>query len=238
MATAYQPNIVTDNLSLCLDVSNPKSYSGGSTWKDLANGIEFASSGTQTPIATREGIRCFEFNGSGYWSSQGGTSQSDKVDMGGDCTLIIWLYSEAVPVRKTIFEKAGIGAGSYQQEVAVTWEVSEAWSYYSRLSPAYDYANGWTAVIGKWNMVAIKMSTGRTATSRTGFRSLNGSAWASSYTSRSDTALTSAGAVRVGTGYAGTVAVGAIGSVLCYNKMLDDDEILHNYNATKGKFGI
>ncbi len=237
MATAYQPNIVTDNLSLCLDVSNPKSYSGGSTWKDLANGIEFASSGTQTPIATREGIRCFDFNGSGYWSSQGGTSQSDKVDMGGDCTLIIWLYSEDVTVRKTIFEKAGTISTSYQQEIAVTWETSEAWSYYSRISN-YDYAGSYTAVIGKWNMMAIKMSTGRTATARTGFRSLNGSAWNASYTSRSSSALTSAGAVRVGTGYAGTVAVGAIGSVLCYNKMLDDDEILHNYNATKGKFGI
>jgi hypothetical protein len=237
MATAYNSKIITDDLSLCLDVSNPKSYSGGSTWKDLANGIEFASSGTQTPIATREGIRCFDFNGSGYWSSQGGTSQSDKVDMGGDCTLIIWLYSEDVTVRKTIFEKAGTIGTSYQQEIAVTWETSEAWSYYSRISN-YDYAGSYTAVIGKWNMMAIKMSTGRTATARTGFRSLNGSAWNASYTSRSSSALTSAGAVRVGTGYAGTVAVGAIGSVLCYNKMLDDDEILHNYNATKGKFGI
>jgi len=237
MATAYNSKIITDDLSLCLDVSNPKSYSGGSTWKDLANGIEFASSGTQTPIATREGIRCFDFNGSGYWSSQGGTSQSDKVDMGGDCTLIIWLYSEDVTVRKTIFEKAGTIGSSYQQEIAVTWETSEAWSYYSRISN-YDYAGSYTAVIGKWNMMAIKMSTGRTATARTGFRSLNGSAWNASYTSRSSSALTSAGAVRVGTGYAGTVAVGAIGSVLCYNKMLDDDEILHNYNATKGKFGI
>ena len=237
MATAYNSKIITDDLSLCLDVSNPKSYSGGSTWKDLANGIEFASSGTQTPIATREGIRCFDFNGSGYWSSQGGTSQSDKVDMGGDCTLIIWLYSEDVTVRKTIFEIAGTIGTSYQQEIAVTWETSEAWSYYSRISN-YDYAGSYTAVIGKWNMMAIKMSTGRTATARTGFRSLNGSAWNASYTSRSSSALTSAGAVRVGTGYAGTVAVGAIGSVLCYNKMLDDDEILHNYNATKGKFGI
>lgn len=237
MATSYNPKIITDDLSLCLDVSNPKSYSGGSSWIDGANGIEFASVGTQTPLSTRDGIRCFEFNGSGRWESQGGTSQSDKVDMGGDCTLIIWLYSEAVPTRKTIFEKAGTIYSSYRQEIAVTWETSEAWSYYSRYN-SYDYANSHTAVINKWNMMAIKMSTGRTATARTGFRSLNGSAWNASYTSRSSSALTSAGEIRIGTGYAGTVAVGAIGSVLCYNKMLDDDEILHNYNATKGKFGI
>lgn len=238
MGTAYQPKIVTDSLSLCLDVSNPKCYSGGSTWVDAANGIEFASVGTQTPLSTRDGIRCFEFNGSGSWASQGGTSQSDKVDMGGDCTLIIWLYGATVPSRRTIFEKAGIGNSSYRQEIAVTWEQGTNWSYYSRNSPNYDSASSYNAEIDKWNMMAIKMSTGRTATARTGFRSLNGSAWAASYSSRSDTALTSAGEIRVGTGYAGTVAVGAIGSVLCYNKMLDDDEILHNYNATKGKFGI
>ena len=237
MATAYQPKIVPDSLPLCLDVSNPKCYSGGSTWVDAANGIEFASAGTQTPLSTRDGIRCFEFNGSGRWASQGGTSQSDKVDMGGDCTLIIWLYSEAVPARRTIFEKAGTGHSSYEQEIAVTWEPSEAWSYYSRLNN-YDHATSHTAVIGKWNMMAIKMSTGRTATARTGFRSLNGSAWNASYTSRSSSALTSAGEIRIGTGYAGTVAVGAIGSVLCYNKMLDDDEILQNYNAQKDKFRL
>lgn len=237
MATAYNSKIVTDNLSLCLDVSNPKSYSGGSSWIDGANGIEFASVGTQTPLSTRDGIRCFEFNGSGRWASQGGTSQSDKVDMGGDCTLIIWLYGETVPSRKTIFEKAGTVYSSYRQEIAVTWEVATNWSYYSRYNN-YDYAGSYNAAVDKWNMMAIKMSTGRTATARTGFRSLNGSAWNASYTSRSSTALTSAGEIRIGTGYAGTVAVGAIGSVLCYNKMLDDDEILHNYNATKGKFGI
>ena len=148
MATAYNPKIITDDLSLCLDVSNPKSYSGGSSWIDGANGIEFASVGTQTPLSTRDGIRCFEFNGSGRWASQGGTSQSDKVDMGGDCTLIIWLYSEAVPTRKTIFEKAGTTHASYEQEIAVTWETSESWSYYSRYN-SYDYAGAYTAVIGK-----------------------------------------------------------------------------------------
>ena len=237
MATSYNSKIITDDLSLCLDVSNPKSFSGGSKWIDGANGIEFASVGTQTPLSTRDGIRCFEFNGSGRWVSQGGTSQSDKVDMGGDCTLIIWLYGETVPSRKTIFEKAGTVYSSYRQEIAVTWEVATNWSYYSRYNN-YDYAGSYNAAVDKWNMMAIKMSTGRTATARTGFRSLNGSAWNASYTSRSSTALTSAGEIRIGTGYAGTVAVGAIGSVLCYNKMLDDDEILHNYNATKGKFGI
>lgn len=238
MATSYQPKIVTDELSLCLDADHPRSFNGGTTWSDLANGISFSSSGTQTPHTEMGGALCMQMNGSGYWQSQGGTSESDKVDMGGDCTLVIWLYSEDVTTRKAIFEKAGIGAGSYQQEIAVTWETSESWTYYSRESAAYDHGASYTAIQNKWNMMAIKMSTGRTAAARTGFRSLNGGVWGAFYNSRSDTALDSAGDIKVGTGYAGTVAVGGIASVLCYNKMLSDEEILQNYNATKTRFGL
>ena len=37
MATEYNPRIVTDNLVLCLDAANTKSYSGsGTTWYDLS----------------------------------------------------------------------------------------------------------------------------------------------------------------------------------------------------------
>ena len=37
MALTHSPRIVTDNLILCVDAANPKSYSGsGTTWKDLS----------------------------------------------------------------------------------------------------------------------------------------------------------------------------------------------------------
>ena len=51
-------------------------------------------------------------------------------------------------------------------------------------------------------------------------------------------ALVAAGAITVGAGYAGVVEVGYINSVYCYNRMLTDAEILQNYNATKGRFGL
>jgi hypothetical protein len=87
-------------------------------------------------------------------------------------------------------------------------------------------------------MVGIKMSTGKTAAARTGFYSKNGSAWTSLYTSRSNVALVASGAIRIGSGYAGTVTNGHISSVLCYNKMLTDAEVLQNYSATKRRFGL
>jgi len=230
--------IVTDDISLCLDAGDSSSYPGsGTTWTDLANGIVFSSAGTTTPFGTVAGSPALTFNASGYWQSTGGTSESDKVDMGGDCTLIMWLYADDIGDRDTVFEKAGTSYTSYQQEIAVTWEVAETLSWYSRYS-SYGYANTSALTLYSWNMMAIKMSTGRTTTARTGFYSKNGGAWASSYTSRSSNAILSAGAVRVGTGYAGTVEDGSVGAVMCYNRMLTDAEVKQNFNAHRTRYGL
>lgn len=237
MATRYSPAIVTSGLVLCLDAANPKSYPRtGAVWSDLAQNLTFNSQGaTQTPFTTIGGSPCFDFNSSGYWEC--GTN-FNLVDLGGDCTIIMWFYCETTAGRTTIFEKAGTSYASYQQEIAVTWEVANDFSYYSRQSPDYDYASTAASTVNAWNMVGIKMSTGKTTAARTGFYSKNGSAWTSLYTSRSNTALVASGAIRIGSGYAGTVTNGYISSVHCYNKMLTDTEVLQNYDATKSRFGL
>jgi hypothetical protein len=145
--------------------------------------------------------------------------------MGGDCTLLMWIYAENVTTRKTIFEKAPTIYNSYEQEISVTWEVDETFSWYSRYN-TYDY--GLTPAISqnKWSLVGIKIY------------SINGGNWISNYTSRSSTSLVSSGALRVGNGYAGVVENGNISMVMCYNKMLSDNEIQQNYNALKSRFGL
>jgi len=236
MSTQGGPSIIKDGLTLCLDVTNLNSYSGtGTVWKDLAQGLIFNSTGTQTPLETINGAKSFAFNGSGYWYCNSGFG---NVDLGGDCTIILWLYSESISVRKTVFEKAGTSNASYQQEVAMTWEVANDISWYSRLNPDYDFGSTAACTIGSWNMMAIKMSTGKTATARSGYYSKNGGSWIQNYTSRSSTALIAAGEIRIGTGYAGACDVGNVGMVVCYNKMLNDAEILNNYIATKSRFLI
>lgn len=238
MKSKFANTIVQQGLVLNLDAGNPYSYAGaGTTWYDVSgNNLIFNSQGTtQTPFTTIGGSPCFDFNGSGYWEC--GTN-FNLVDLGGDCTIIIWFYCETTAIRRTIFEKAGTSYQSYQQEIAVTWETANDFSYYSRFSPSYDYASTAASTVNAWNMVGIKMSTGKTTAARTGFYSKNGSAWSASYNSQSNVALVAAGAIRIGSGYAGTVTDGYIGSVLCYNRMLTDAEILQNYNATKGRFGL
>lgn len=246
MGVAYNPAIITDQLSMYVDIANPKSWPGsGTKLYDLGpNKLVFDSTGvTQTPEETVDGVKSFAFNGSGYWEC--GTNFS-TVDFGGDCTLLMWIRSDDITVRKTIFEKAGTTYASFQQEIALTWEANELFNYYSRYdisggNPALSYDFGsllGTAFINQWYLAALKMSSGKDTTARTGFWSKNGSAWSANYTSRTAVAVEPAGAIRIGSGYAGTVDNGNIGAVLCYNKMLNDAEIQQNFNALRGRFGI
>jgi hypothetical protein len=236
MATLYSPKLPTENMSLCLDVSNTKSYPGsGTVWSDLCNNLTFTSYGTTTPVEIVSGSKSFAFNGSGYWYC---STNYSLVDFGGDCTLVMWIFNEGVSTRRTIFEKNGTIYSSYQQELAVTWEPANHMSWYSRYTASYDYGNTEPLVLGKWNMVGIQMSTGKSATARTGLRSLNGSAWQSGYyVSNSNTALVAAGPISIGTGYTGgAVQEGNISMAVAYNKMLSNSEILQFYNATKTRF--
>lgn len=238
MAATTGPDIPIDQLSLALDASNPQSYPGsGADWFDIGpNKIIMGSNGTQTPYTTAGGVKCFQFNSSGYWQSEGGHAD---VDFGGDCSLVFWFYPTDLTERDTIFEKVGYpGYTSYQTEIAVTYESGENFSWYSRRSGNYDYGSTTSMTLNAWNLMGIKMSTGKTTAARTGFWSKNGSSWSQNYTSRSNVAVQTAGAVRIGTGYAGAVESGYISSLYCYNKMLSNNEISQIYNNTKSKFGL
>ena len=81
MAATTGPNLPTDQLSLALDADNPQSYPGsGADWFDLGpNKITMSSYGTQTPHTTLGGVKCFNFNGSGYWQSDSGHENVDFI---------------------------------------------------------------------------------------------------------------------------------------------------------------
>lgn len=237
MGATGGPNIPKDKLSLAVHAVSGRSYPGsGDDWFDLAeHKITFSSYGTQTPFATIGGVDCFDFNQSGYWQSDSGHT---NVDFGGPCTLAFWYYPQNTTTRRTIFEKLGAsGNTSYQTEIAVTLETNEAFSYYSRKTPNYDFGNTAAMTQNQWELMSLKMSTGNFNAARTGFYSLNGAPYTADYTSRSDTPVATAGAIRIGNGYAGAVGEGYIAAVYCYNKMLSDDEINQLWMATKGKYG-
>ena len=239
--TNFPPKIPMDGLSSYLDSQVDASTEVSGEWKDISgNGLCFYTYGTQLSLTSLGGYQAFQFNDSGYFQCN---DLHGSVNIGGDCTIVMWVWCTDIASRDTIFEKAGNGGTSYQCSVAITWETNEAFSYYSRKTPAYDYAgtsacdtNGGE---GAWTMMAIKMSTGLTETSRTGFYSKNGANWTANYVSRSDTALNRGQQIRVGYGYAGPVeGSNGIGALLTYNKMLSNTEISDVYDAMKGRYGL
>lgn len=239
MAMVANPNsIMTSDkgLVLCLDAGSIRSFpESGTSWYDnSASKLTFTSSGTQTTWTTLGGARAFNANSSGYWSC---STNAHLVDMGGECTLLMWIYCSTPSVRRTIFEKAGTIYNSYEQEIACTWETSNSISWYSRVSD-YDYAGTPAMTANTWNLVGIQMSSGKTVATRSGYYSMNGGTWTSGYTPRSTIPITQAGAIRVFTGYAGTVDTGGVGMVMAFNRMITNAEVSTVFDQTRKRFGI
>lgn len=227
--------VPTEGLQLFLDAKQSASYTEGSKWHDLANGIRFNMIDSPLPNLNVDGADAFAFNNSGYWESEEG---HDLVDMGGDMTLLMWVNSTDITERDTIFEKAGVQYQSYEHEIAVTWETNEGFSWYSRKN---QYGYGRTNSIGQsgWCLVGIKMSTGKVqGQARQGWWSINGSNWNYNYTDRGANAILPAGPIRIGRGYAGPVESGAISMVMVWDRMLTDSEVSNIFNNQRSIYGI
>ena len=215
-----------DTLLLNLNATN---YNGG-TWYDSAQGIPMNIVNTAPPKTSLNGIPCVDFNDSGYFESSAGNA--NKVDMRGAYTLILIYYHEGFVARRTIFEKAGTSYASYQQELACTMETSNVISWY-RQYPSYDYAESKAYTTGAWNMIAINGNADATQ----GYYYNNG-VWTYGYTNRESGNILRSGAVRVGSGYSGTVQAGYLHACMVYGVDLSTDKINQIYNYYSNIFGL
>jgi hypothetical protein len=230
------PAVITSGATLYLEPRNVICNPRNDKWMDLTQKLRFDAISAQLTVTNFEGYFGFAFNGNDYWSY--GIDPS-LVDMGGDCTLIMWIYcSSTNSDTRTIFEKEGTVYTSQEQEICVDWNPDTSFTWYSRYDVSLGPDVGTIPAIGtvdKWQMVSIKMSTGKTSAARHGYYSINGSAWVSSYTSNTGTAVTAAGPVNICGGYSGVVetASNGLGMVMTYNRMLSDYEIYLTFQATK-----
>ena len=247
MAVFQGPNNPSSGLVFEVDAGNPKSYPGsGSQWFDLASKIIMNSSGTQTPFTNVAGVPCFQFNNSGYWSSTNEEGQRFWTGGGATIELICYRNGDSVTERDTIFEKNPISGGaSYQNEFACTWEVGENLSHYrgGATGGAYDYSNtGTTWPDQVWTQWTSTLPGPNPAAGQSRF---NGKT-VGSYTVRAAGGTNSyrqAGAVRIGTGYAGTMEGNAtngpfITIARIYNRVLTVDEIVQNWERFKARYGF
>lgn len=223
MGLVYNTSIVRDGLVLHLDAANVKSYPGsGATWFDLS-GRGNNGTLTGTPISggttnfTGSQFATIPFNASDFtFNNEMTVSILLRPNDGNDS------------IRRNPFDMAYGGAGTWTHETNGSINNyygsngGNAQTYASLGSPvvAEDEWAFMTTVRDISNVVAYKNGTG-TSTTRTTDLSV----------------VTGTNNIRIGTGYAGSY-IGNIDIVMVYNRALTPNEVIQNFEATRGRYGL
>jgi hypothetical protein len=222
MALVHSPSIVTNGLVLYLDAANPKSYPGtGTGWSDLSG---LGNNGTL-------------INGVTYSNANLGTFTFDGVDdymttplstAFQDFTVCVWFRQSGGAIAfqrlvdKSYINGFWIGRSSTN---ANTWGggIKETGSPFGRFITLTD---------GQWHYLAYR----RQGTTHTIFG--DGITNTTSGTVTGTALDTTQMQIGLAVADSATVFNGNIPVVKVYNRALQDSEILQNFNALRGRFGI
>jgi hypothetical protein len=220
MAFVHSPKIVTDGLVLALDAGNVKSYPGsGTTWFDKSG---FGNNGTL-------------INGPTFNSGNGGSIVFDGVNdytihnslnLGTICTWSVWLNY----VRANNSNEAFVVLGANLANRYTLFYYFQDKTFYigqSTTFPGLTYPTGLS--INTWYNITFSRSGG------TVIVYLNGiSIGQISVNASFDSIFSLIGAERTTIYYSAV----RVATVNYYNRSLSAQEVLQNYNATKGRFGL
>jgi hypothetical protein len=219
MTVIASPNIVQSGLTLYLDAQNSKSYPGsGSTWYDLSTtGANAVSAGT---VTYNSGTGAYmNFNGASFYATD-----TTKV------TVNKTAYTKMAFVKPATFGASNniIGGGGDQHTM---------WLQNSNLLQA-GHNNSWSIVtaktpmvLGNWYFCTVSFD------SVSGYKLyLNGVVETTS--SNTVQFIGSSNDTYVGAYAGGNFYNGNISCAIVYNRALTDAEVLQNFNALRGRYGI
>lgn len=225
MSIGYNPKIITDGLVLALDAANVKSYPGsGTTWYDLSgNNRNGTVNGAPTYTANS-----FTLNGNGDFFDCG----SNTITGSSAFTLMSWFKTSTVSKYSGVISIGGSGNGPYIGTVAAA-QVGTA----NSIGGGF-YGNNWgtgITTVNAWVHLAMTYAGGTNGLTTfyvNGISILN--------QNFSGTPNTPANLIRVGR--IGTDTIydlnGSVASASIYDRQLSNAEILQNFNALKGRYGI
>jgi hypothetical protein len=227
MALAHSPSIVTTGLVLCVDAGNPRSYPGsGTTWRD----------------ATSSGFNFTLINGPTYSSSNLGfiTFGVDDIATAGYNTALdtqtptveVWVKTNALDQNGFWFEKGSVNSqyALFQEGQALRWRMNIGGSItqLSTTTASFMNTSNWFQIVGTYTsgsrilyingvQVNSDAQTGTIATNSSGM---------------------SIGAYGGNSGSNGYFYNGALSICRVYNRVLSATEVLQNFNAARGRYGI
>ena len=251
MSLSHSPLIVRDGLVLCLDAANPRSYpKSGTTWSDLAG----ANNGTLTNMTDNfnqdnkgsltfdgtnedvdvsiQDIAGFEFGSISIWFNLDTSSTTNE------------LFNYGIPsdVNKRLDISVGEATGTVNDE-----------SCYFGLVDGADFNSGkkYLAVVrkghtfyqdSKWHNMVCTVGSAGCSIFMDGVKQPLTFLFSSSSSATGLTNIDNATSARIGArnldGYDNNYSSGKISNVSIYNRALTASEVLQNYNATRGRYGI
>jgi hypothetical protein len=216
------PDIVRSGLVVYFEGDNSLSYPGsGSTWYDLISGKH----ATLTSISYSRPSMVFNGSNSSASFSTAGLNMKDSQ------TIVIALKpTEATSDRRNPYNHEYAGYGT------ITHESGGDFNYYHGNSGGNgaNYQGTTSPFTVAQNETAIITLTRGPGFIRWYKNGVLGNSTANSY----PIAVTSVSTATIGSGYAGPSFQGDIGCFMLYAKELSAAEVLQNYQALRGRFGI
>ncbi len=221
------PKIVTDGLVLCLDAGNSKSYPGsGTVWTDISRN---GNSGTLTNGPTFDGanIGSIVFDGTNDYVQ----TSASVINIASNWSTNLWFKTNGSTNIGSLVVRGTAGENTqWRCEVqASTGKVN-----FVMRNPSDQSILGTTSTNdNKWHMATYTNTGGLVRIYLDGNLENSGT-----ITNLADIASTNLVLGRLGNSTGPYYYNGSIAQTFIYNKALSATEILQNYNATKGRYGL
>jgi hypothetical protein len=239
MATNYSPKIVTDGLVLCLDAANQKSYPGsGTTWSDLSN---------ENVNGTLRNSPTFSQLDGGYFvlgGNQDMVTNQTPVTLQGNPNLTVSGWFKRLVNHGTNRGIWGIGGNATSQGLNSFW-LSNANQIAFDIWSGARYGTGTEYPLNQWVFVTWQKIAGpmintnivlwQNTTKYTGSQLIT-------LTSGSQTPnINNVGVTlaRISPTHTQTSASGfQFSKFIVYDRVLTEQEVIQNFQATRGRYGI
>lgn len=227
MGIGYNASIASSGLTLCLDAGNKRSYPGsGTLWTDASSTGGNDGTLVNGPVYSSANGGLLDFDGVDDYISSTSTSTTNLT---GTMTCECWFKLDATAsdwVR--VFGKGD----STNRTYGLWYNTGSSYFLYQRYGTAsVDVLVTRTVSTGVWyQMVGVSNGTSQTLY-------INGESVGTG-TSGSATFYSSSEGYRVGGATFHTYHNGPISIVRLYNVALTADQVLQNFNAMRGRYGV
>lgn len=224
MALGHNPSIVTSGLVLCVDAGNPRSYAGtGTAWNDaLTSGYNFTL--TNSPAYSSNNLGFFTFDGVNDYATASNNTALDTQTP----SVEVWVKTNATSQNGFWFEKGTVNTqySLFQEGSVIQWRQRiGSITNLSTTTATYMNTTSWFQIVG-------------TYTSGSRILYINGVQVNSD--SQTGTIATDTGGQWIGIygGAGGYPYNGSLSICRVYNRVLTAAEVLQNFNAQRGRYGI